>query len=405
MADPAYRDDPHAVDPEIGPAHDTLPPVTTGGWNPHKPAGGRLFVNLGPIALENGEVLPQSRIAYETWGHLNPQRSNAVLICHALTGDSHVAGEADAAHPTAGWWNDIVGPGKAIDTDTYFVVVPNVLGGCQGSTGPASLAPDGHAWGSRFPQICTRDMMRAEQRLADYLGIYRWDMIVGPSAGGHRALEWAVSAPERLGSLVLIATGAQTTADQVAWAHMQNMAIELDPDWSGGDYYDQPHGPDRGLGLAREIAHATYRSPGELNTRFGREPQSGEDPLHGGRLAVQSYLDHHAAKLARRFDAGSYVALNKALITHDVAAGRGDLRTVLRGIEARTLVVSVDTDRLFPAGACRAMAEMIPGAIYRQIHSDHGHDGFLIESARMDRVLRDFLYQPVKQVASMPVAR
>ncbi|MDY5145764.1 homoserine O-acetyltransferase family protein [Actinotignum timonense] len=244
----------------------------TGAWLEGDDPGERRFADLGPLELELGGRLPQVRLAYETWGQLNADRSNAVLLCHALTGDSHAA----ARDGQSGWWKDIVGPGLAIDTDRYYVVCPNVLGGCQGSTGPASPAPDGQPWGPRFPEITMRDMAAAEARLADLLGVERWALVAGASFGGCRTMEWAASFPERVGAFAVLVAGPASTAEHIAYAHLQNLAIRLDPRWRGGHYYDaEPDesgvsGPDAGLGLAREIAHLTYRCAPELAARFGR---------------------------------------------------------------------------------------------------------------------------------------
>ena len=205
--------------------HNLPPAPVSGAWREGDPVAFRKFANLGAQRLENGEILPSVTLAYETWGELDEAGSNAVLILHALTGDAHVYGDAAPGQPTPGWWEQIVGPGRIIDTERYYVVAANVLGGCQGSTGPASLAPDGAPWGSRFPVISTRDQVYAESRLADLLGIDEWSIVVGTSLGGHRAIEWAVSYPERVRRLVVVASGAQTTADQAAWTHTQIRAI------------------------------------------------------------------------------------------------------------------------------------------------------------------------------------
>lgn len=368
----------------------------SGGWHEGDPAGWRRFADIGPMRLENGSTLPAVRLAYETWGRLAPDRSNAVLVLHAFTGDAHASGPAGPGQPQPGWWSTIVGPGRALDTRRWFVVAPNVLGGCGGSTGPSSPAPDGRAWGSRFPVVSTRDQVEAEARLADRLGIATWSLVIGPSMGGNRALEWAVAHPARVGGLVVVASGALTTAEQAAWLHAQVRAIEWDPAWRGGDYYDEARGPVRGLDVARQIAHITYRSPLELDQRFGRLPQHQEDVLRGGRLAVQSYLDHHGLKLARRFDAGSYVALARAMLTHDVGRDRGGVEQALGQVQAPTLVVAVDSDRLYYPRECLRLAHAIPGALYREIHSLHGHDGFLIESDQLAVLLGDFLSRAVR---------
>ena len=379
--------------------HNLPPAPVSGAWREGDPVAFRKFANLGAQRLENGEILPSVTLAYETWGELDEAGSNAVLILHALTGDAHVYGDAAPGQPTPGWWDQIVGPGRIIDTERYYVVAANVLGGCQGSTGPASLAPDGVPWGSRFPVISTRDQVRAEALLSDLLGVHTWDIVIGTSLGGHRAIEWAVTYPERVRRLVVVASGAQTTADQAAWTHTQIRAIELDPAWRGGDYYAGP-GPTAGLALARQIAHTTYRSPSELDERFGRIPQNDEDPLHGGRLAIESYLDYHGEKIVRRFDAGSYVTLCRTMLSHDVGRDRGGVAQALKAVTARTLVVAVDSDRLFFPEQVWQMASGIPGAFYREIHSDHGHDGFLIEHDQLTSLLNEFLNERIPSRAS-----
>lgn len=376
------------------------PPVpASAAWREGDPVGRRQFADLGPFALESGARLPAVRLAYETWGTLNEDGSNAVLVLHALTGDSHVTGEAGPGHPTAGWWQSMVGPGAPIDTDEWFVVAPNVLGGCQGSTGPASSAPDGRPWGGRFPLLTVRDQVAAEIRLADLLDIDSWALVIGASMGGLRVLEWAVTAPERVRSIAAIATAAQTSGDQIAGFHTQLAAIQADPNYRGGDYYDAPdgHGPHVGLGIARQIAHQTYRSAHELDERFGRIPQGAEDPLEGGRFAVQSYLDHHGDKLARRFDANTYVTLTRTMITHDLGRDRGGVAAALAQVTARALVVAVDSDRLFPPAQSERIAAGIPGAgPVATIASPYGHDGFLIEEDQVGAIVSAFLTDEVR---------
>lgn len=366
-------------------------PPPSGAWQPCEGAAWRQFADLGGMELESGRTLPQVRLAFETWGRLNRERSNAVLILHALTGDAHVAGPTAPGQVTAGWFDALVGPGKAIDTQRLFVVAPNVLGGCSGSTGPASARADGELWAGDFPLITTRDQVRAEVALADHLGIDRFHLVLGASMGGHRAVEWAVSEPARVGALAVIASSAATSADQAAWIHTQVNAVTLDEHWHDGNYYDCPVGPTRGLGLARQIAHTTYRCAPELDERFARTTQPGENLLNGGRLTVQSYLDYHGLKLARRFDAGSYVALCRAMLSHDVGRGRGGVESALAGVSAETLIVAVDTDRLFPPSQSLTLATSIPLAHYREIRSDHGHDGFLIEGEQLAALLVEFL--------------
>ncbi|MFZ5849973.1 MAG: homoserine O-acetyltransferase MetX, partial [Actinomycetota bacterium] len=313
--------------------------------------------------------------------------------------DSHVVGPPGDGHPTPGWWEGLVGPGRPLDTDRYFVVAPNVLGGCQGSTGPASTAPDGRPWGSRFPFLTVRDQVAAEAALADALDIGRWSLVVGGSMGGMRSLEWAVTEPERVDRAVVLAACAAATADQIAWCAGQLAAIRCDPGFRGGDYYDAEPGtgPHAGLGVARRIAHATYRSALELDTRFGRAAQPGEQPLGGGgRYAVESYLDHHAAKLVHRFDANSYVVLTEAMNSHDVGRGRGGVAAALERVQARTAVVAIDSDRLYPVRLSEEIAEHLGGrARLTVLESPYGHDGFLLETAGVGEVVRELLAVPV----------
>ncbi|HEX3647831.1 MAG TPA: homoserine O-acetyltransferase [Pseudonocardiaceae bacterium] len=370
----------------------TTPPPASGAWHDGDPVGRRHWFHAGrPLALESGEALPDYRIAYETWGTLAPDRSNAVLVLHALTGDSHVAGPPQPGHPTPGWWDGLIGQDKVLDPDRHFVVVPNVLGGCQGSTGPAAPAPDGRPWGSRFPSITVRDQVAAETALADALGIQRWAAVLGGSMGGMRSLEWAVTWPDRVAGVLVLAAPARTSAEQIAWSWPQLVAIESDPGWHGGDYHDQPPGagPHVGLGVARRIAHITYRSEAELRLRFGRDPQP-DDPA--GRFAVESYLDHHTTKLLGRFDAGSYVTLVRAMNSHDVGRARGGVGAALRRITARTVVAGVDSDRLYPLPQQMEIAAGIPGAEpLRVISSPHGHDAFLIEVEQIAKLLDELL--------------
>lgn len=363
-------------------------PPATGAWRDGDPPGERQFASVGPLTLERGGELPTVRIAYETHGTLNADRSNAVLVVHALTGDSHVIGDPGPGHPTGGWWGGIVGPGKAIDTDRWFVVAPNMLGGCQGTTGPASHAPDGREWGARFPFVTIRDQVDAQVALSDALGIDRWAAVIGGSMGGMQALEWAVGYPERLERVAVLAAPALSNADQIALNSVQLQAIRMDPAYADGDYYDAADGdgPHQGLALARRMALLNYRSPTELNDRFARSWQSGMSPLGGGgRYAVESYLDYHGNKFTRRFDANSYLTLVEAMSSHDVGRGRGGTAQALARVTARTLVLGIDSDRLFPVPDQEHLAALIPstidGSVPHVISSPFGHDGFLIEDA------------------------
>jgi homoserine O-acetyltransferase len=360
----------------------TLP--GTGGWVEGDPAGDRRFVELDrPVRLERGGTLPGVRVAYETWGTLAPDAGNAVLVEHALTGDSHVIGPAGPGQPTAGWWPSLVGPGAPLDTDDLFVVCANVLGGCQGTTGPSSTAPDGAPWGSRFPELTIGDQVAVEAALADALGIGTWRAVLGGSMGGMRALEWAVSRPERVSGLLFLAAGAVASADQIGTQTTQLTAVRSDPAWAGGDY-PPGRGPVAGLGIARRIAHLTYRSGLELDARFGNSVQDD------GRFTVASYLDHHADKLAARFDAGSYVALTEAMNSWDVGRGRGGVEAALTRVTARSVVAGVDSDRLYPLAQQQQVADGL-GVPLHILPSPYGHDGFLVETTAVGDLVRQLL--------------
>lgn len=373
-------------------------PPATGAWRDGDPVGHRLFAELGPFSFESGESLPHARLAYETWGELSPARDNAILVLHALTGDSHLRGPAGGGHATSGWWEEIVGPGRAIDTDRYFVVAPNMLGGCQGSTGPAGFAPDGDPWGPRFPYTTVRDQVAAQRRLAEILGVERWYAVVGGSMGGMHALEWGVGSPEAVDRLAVLAAPAATSADEIAQNTVQIEAVRLDPNFAGGRYYDRPdgEGPHRGLALARRMAMLSYRSPDELNDRFDRSWQSGISPLgHGGRFAVESYIDFHGNRFTRRFDANSYTVLLGAMNSHDIGRGRGGVEAALSRVTALTLVLGIDSDRLFPLAQQRTVARGIrrtlDGDEPTLLSSPFGHDAFLIESDVVGAALRRLL--------------
>jgi homoserine O-acetyltransferase len=361
---------------------------TAAVWRPGDPVGDRRFAAIGDLALERGGVLPDLTIAYETWGTLSPSGDNAVLVEHALTGDSHVVGDAGPGHASPGWWPELIGPGAPLDTDHLFVVASNVLGGCQGTTGPASTDPSGRPWGGRFPFITIRDQVAAEAALADALGIQRWHGVLGGSMGGMRVLEWVAGHPERVERALVLASTPYATADQVAWCQPQLLAIRSDPAFRGGDYYDQDDWPVTGMGIARRIAHTTYRHEAELDDRFGRRPRGGEDPLGGGgRYDVESYLDHHAAKLARRFDPNSYVVLTEAMNSHDVGRGRGGLSAALEGYTGALHVAGVTTDRLYPLRLSEEIAAAHEGSVLSVIESRHGHDGFLVETEQVGAVI------------------
>ncbi len=373
-------------------------PPASGAWREGDPVGDRSFAGIGTLTTEAGVPIPGVRIAYETWGTLDADRGNAVLVCHALTGDPHLIGPPGPGQATEGWWDGIVGPGLAIDTDRWFVVAPNVLGGCAGTTGPASLAPDSAEWGGRFPYLTIRDQVAAQLAFADALGIARWAAVVGGSMGGMHALEWAVTAPERVERLAVLAAPAASSADQVALNSVQTEAVRADPRFRGGDYYGavDGDGPHRGLALARRMALLSYRSAGELNGRFGRSWQSGVSPLgHHGRFAVESYLDFHGNRFTRRFDANSYIRLVDAMSSHDVGRDRGGVEAALARFGGPALVLAIDSDRLYPVADQQVLAHGLRGALDGAeptlLESDFGHDGFLIEREAVGTALRRLL--------------
>jgi len=390
----------------------TRPPLpVTGAWMPGDAPGFRQFLRFAttrPFILEGGGQLRDVDIAYETWGELDDSHSNALLICHAWTGDAHVNGPLAPGQPTTGWWEGMVGPGLPIDTDRWFVVCSNILGGCQGSTGPASAHPaDGRPYGSRFPVVTVRDMVRAQAQLADHLGIDRWACVLGGSLGGMQVLEWGVTFPNRLRSMLPIATCAQATAQQIAWGAIGRRAIRLDPKWRGGDYYDaEPgDGPWEGLAIARMVAQVTFRSDNVFSDRFGRELAAGDPHPESGfdlwqRFEVERYLDHHGDKLVRRFDANSYVVIGKAMDLHDIGRGRNGVAAALARVHVPTLTLGIWSDILYPSYQQREICDLLKGsgtpAEYVEIDSPHGHDAFLLEIGQVGAAIEPFLDKVAK---------
>ena len=373
-------------------------PPATGAWREGDPVAGRRFAAVGTVPLESGQEVPGVRIAYETWGRLAPDGGNAILVLHALTGDAHLAGPAGPGQATAGWWDGVVGPGLALDTDRWFVVAPNILGGCQGTTGPSSIGPGLAEWGARFPYVTIRDQVAAQVAFSDRLGVERWAAVIGGSMGGMHVLEWAIGHPDRLQRAAVLAAPAASTADQIALNSVQTEAVRADPRFRGGDYYAAPDGdgPHAGLALARRMALLNYRSSGELNARFKRSWQSGVSPLGaGGRYAVESYLDFHGTRFVRRFDANSYIRLVDAMSSHDVGRGRGGVEAALRTVTAPMLVLGIDSDRLYPVEDQDVIAAAVPTALDgprpQVLRSDYGHDGFLIERERVGEALARLL--------------
>lgn len=373
-------------------------PPATGAWLAGDPIGQRKFSEVFDLETESGEKLLGARLAFESWGELNSDASNAILVLHALTGDSHAIGNAGDGHATAGWWNGIIGPGLALDTDKYFVITPNVLGGCQGSTGPSSLDRNGREYGPSFPQLTIRDQAKAFEILGKSLGIETWYAIVGGSMAGMHALEMAIANPGLMQRLAILAAPPFSTADQIALNTVQLEAIRSDSNFAAGWYYDAKpgFGPHRGLALARRMALLNYRSPEELNERFGRSWQSQVSPLtERGKYAVESYLDFHGNKFVRRFDANSYITLVSAMNSHDIARGRESVAAALANITCPTLVLGIDSDRLFPISGQEQIAAGIKGELVggglQVIQSEFGHDGFLIEIEAVGKQLEALL--------------
>jgi homoserine O-acetyltransferase len=369
----------------------------TGAWRPGDPPGRRKFASpfgggrdqRGGLDLEAGGHLGEVTVAYETWGKLNARASNAVLVLHALSGDSHVSGPVEPGHASPGWWGPLVGPGAPIDTSRYFVVCPNVLGGCQGTTGPSSWAADKKPYGSRFPVVTVKDQVAVERALASELGIDAWYAVAGGSMGGMRAIQWAVDFPSRVERAVVIATGAAASAEQIALCWLQDQAIRLDPDFRGGDYYDAQRGPATGLAVARGIGHLSYRSEIELQRRFANNAQDHEAPLRRGRYAVESYLEHHGEKMIRRFDANSYLVLSEAMNHYDLGRGYGGARAALSRVKAQVTIAGISSDRLYPLRLQWELAELL-GCVddVRVIDSIVGHDAFLVEHQAVGEMIR-----------------
>jgi homoserine O-acetyltransferase len=327
----------------------------------------------GPFVLESGARLPGLRVAYRTWGELDEHGANAVLVCHALTGSPDVDS----------WWGDLLGPGRALDPEHDFVVCSNVLGGCYGTTGPTSLRPDGRPWGAAFPDVSVRDIVRVQADLLDALGVKRLRLVIGGSLGGMQVLEWALVFPERVQAIAPIAIAARHSAWAIALSETQRQAIAADPRWRGG-HYPAEDPPSSGLAAARMVAMCSYRSRASLEARFGRE-RAGD-----GRYAVESWLHHHGRALVHRFDANTYVALTQAMDTHDVGRGRGGWREALATLRAPALVVSIDSDVLYPPVEQEELAAALPDARLVTLCSPHGHDAFLIEGEAVGTLVKDF---------------
>jgi len=357
-----------------------------------------------PLKLDAGVVLNAYQVAYQTYGELNADKSNAILICHALTGDQHVHN----VHPVtgkAGWWDSLVGPGLPIDTDRFFVICSNVLGGCLGTTGPASKNPaTGEAYGLSFPVVTIRDMVRAQAALIDHLGIDQLLGVVGGSMGGMQVLQWAVTYPERIFCALPIATAARHSAQNIAFHEVGRQAVMADPDWREGKYLSQGTSPRRGLAVARMAAHITYLSDAALHRKFGRRLQDRELPTFGfdADFQVENYLRYQGSSFVDRFDANSYLYITRAMDYFDIAGEHGDvLANAFRQLKSRVCVISFTSDWLFPTEEARDIVHALNAAgapvSFAEIETDKGHDAFLLDEPELFGIVRGFLDAAAKK--------
>jgi homoserine O-acetyltransferase len=372
-----------------------------------------------PVLLDCGRELHPVRVAYETYGTLSPRRDNVILVCHALSGDAHAAGFSTvrsgastrdgfgaedrdgAAGGSLGWWDGMIGPGKAFDTDRFFVISTNLLGGCRGTTGPSSTDPaTGRPYGADFPVITVADMVRTERAFLDALGIERLAAVAGGSLGGMQALEWAILYPDQVDSIVVIASTHALHPQGMAWNAIAREAIIRDPAWQGGHYYGTGATPDAGMGVARMVGHVTYLSAPALHDKFGRRLQFADDvryTLTEPEFEVENYLRHQAGSFVKRFDANTYLTMSRALTYFDLARqyGDGSLKAALEGVSARTLLITFSSDWLYPPSASAeidaALRALGKPAELHLIDAPYGHDCFLLEEARQTPIVRRFL--------------
>ncbi len=354
---------------------------------------------LSALSLQTGSILAPAHIAYETWGTLNSSGDNCILICHALTGDAHACDETNPDDAGSGWWNPLIGKGRVIDTDKYFIVCSNVLGSCYGSSGPTSAHPaDGSAYRLRFPEVSVNDMVHAQRELLRQLGVRSVAAVIGGSLGGLQALEWAIAHSDFVRSAIVIAASPRLSTQGLAFDEISRQAIMGDPNWNQGNYSSEQQ-PNFGLGLARMIAMLTYTSAEGLESRFGRNlaARTSNRPQFGPRRDIDTYLHHQADKLTHRFDANSYLYLVNAMDSYDASAGvgRGTDARALSRIRGRLLGIGISSDWLFPAKDVRKMVAEAQStgvwAEYRQIESPNGHDAFLQEWEQLTHILHNFL--------------
>ena len=360
-----------------------------------------------PLPLAGGTVLPSYELVFETYGELNADASNAILICHALSGHHHVAGRHHPDDKAAGWWDNMIGPGKPIDTNRFFVVGLNNLGGCHGSTGPSSIDPaTGEPWGSRFPVVTVPDWVTAQARLADRLGVERWAAVIGGSLGGMQALQWSINYPERVANALVIASAPKLSAQNIAFNDVARQAIITDPDFCGGDFYAQGTIPRRGLRLARMLGHITYLSDDGMGEKFGRMLRSGEYKFgYDVEFEIESYLRYQGDKFSDYFDANTYLLMTKALDYFDPAKDYGgDLVAALQRATANFLVASFTSDWRFSPERSRETVKALIAAgkrvAYAEIESVHGHDAFLMTDEPYMNLMRAYLQRVAVEVAA-----
>lgn len=355
----------------------------------------RLYTEAEPFRFETGAELGPVNVAYETYGELNSEGTNCILVCHALTGSAHAAFYNYETEKVPGWWDGIIGHGKALDPTRHFIVCSNFLVGCYGTTGPSTINPRTlKEYGTSFPLTTIRDIVRVQRRLLEWLGVEKIELVIGGSMGGMQAIEWAVMYPDFVKRVVPIATGASHTAWGIGLNEVARQAIFNDPAYRNGNYY--PYGqPSRGLALARMIAMLSYRSPESFTMRFqrGRFDEDGGKNFFDSKniFQVESYLHYQGVKLVERFDANTYIYITRAMDLHDIARDRGKLRDVLGTIKAKVHCVGISSDILYPAVEQQGLSELIPGADYTEIQSVHGHDAFLIEFEKMNQIVEEFL--------------
>ncbi|MBF6615884.1 MAG: homoserine O-acetyltransferase [Candidimonas sp.] len=396
-----------AVPSEIAPV--TIPPGSVGIVSPQYIAFDQ------PLALTSGQVLPSYELAVETYGELNAERNNAVLICHALNASHHVAGICADNPKDIGWWDNMVGPGKAVDTDRFFVIGVNNIGSCFGSTGPASINPaTGQPWGAAFPMLTVEDWVRAQARLADHFGIQKFAAVMGGSLGGMQALSWAITCPERVGHCIVIASTPRLSAQNIGFNEVARRSIISDPDFHGGDYYAQGTVPKHGLSVARMVGHITYLSDDDMAAKFGRAQRAPADngEFHYGygvEFEVESYLRYQGEKFSTYFDANTYLLITRALDYFDPSRSHGgDLARALQHVQADFLLVSFSTDWRFPPARSheivRALLKNKRPVTYAEIDAPHGHDAFLLDDARYHAVVQGY-YDRIAAGLGLPERR